>query len=174
MSSSFLLSSSMLLVIAFAAAAAASGGGAHNPDEQAAAAPGPIHPASAKTVTIISNPDVADAFKKGVPMLETGEYKINAGRRDAAGPVEVHLRDTDIFYILEGSATFVTGGTVQEGKTTAANEVRGTSISGGEAHKLSKGDVIVIPRGVPHWFKEVSQAPVLYFVVKSTAPEGTK
>jgi mannose-6-phosphate isomerase-like protein (cupin superfamily) len=174
MSSSFLFSSSMLLVIAFAAAAAASGGGSGHPEEQTPATPNVIHPASAKTVTIISNPDVAEAFKKGVPMLETGEYKINAGRRDTAGPVEVHLRDSDIFYILEGSAVFITGGTVQEGKTTAPNEVRGTSISGGETHKLSKGDVVVIPRGVPHWFKEVSQGPVLYFVVKTTAAEGAK
>jgi mannose-6-phosphate isomerase-like protein (cupin superfamily) len=174
MSSSFLLSSSMLLVIAFAAAAAASGDGATPPEQQGAAAPAVIHPASPTTVTIIPNTNVADAFKKGVPMLETGEYKINAGRRDGAGPVEVHLRDSDIFYILEGSATFITGGTVQEGKTTAPNEIRGTSISGGETHKVSKGDVVVIPHGVPHWFKEISQAPLLYFVVKSTAPEGTK
>jgi mannose-6-phosphate isomerase-like protein (cupin superfamily) len=174
MSSSFLLSSSMLLVIAFAAAAAASGDGSRNPEEQTPATPNVIHPSSPTTVTIIPNTNVTDAFKKGVPMLETGEYKINAGRRDGAGPVEVHLRDSDIFYILEGSATFITGGTVQEGKTTAPNEIRGTSISGGDSHKVSKGDVVVIPRGVPHWFKEVSQAPLLYFVVKSTAPEGTK
>jgi mannose-6-phosphate isomerase-like protein (cupin superfamily) len=174
MSSSFLLSSSLFLVIAFAAAAAASGDGSGRPEEQAAAAPAPIHPASATTVTVIPNTNVMEAFKKGVPMLETGEYKINAGRRDAPGGVEVHLRDSDIFYILEGSAVLITGGKVEEGKTTAPNEIRGTSITGGESRKVSKGDVVVIPRGVPHWFKEVPQVPMLYFVVKTTAPEGTK
>jgi mannose-6-phosphate isomerase-like protein (cupin superfamily) len=176
MSSSFLLSSSVFLMIAFAAAAAASGDGLPRPEPQtpAAPAPAPIHPSSPTAVTIIPGTKVTDAFKKGVPMLETGEYKINAGRRDAAGGVEVHNRDTDVFYILEGSAVLITGGTVQEPKTTAPNEIRGTSIVGGESHPVGKGDVIVIPRGVPHWFKEVPQVPLLYFVVKTTAPEGTK
>jgi mannose-6-phosphate isomerase-like protein (cupin superfamily) len=117
---------------------------------------------------------VTDAFKKGIGFVESSEFKINAGRRDGAGGVEVHNRDTDIFYILEGSAVLVTGGTVVGGKTTAPNEIRGTSITGGESHTVSKGDVIVIPRGLPHWFKEVPQVPLLYFVVKTTAPEGAK
>jgi mannose-6-phosphate isomerase-like protein (cupin superfamily) len=175
MSSSLFLSSSVFLMIMFAAAAA-SGDGLPGADPQTPAAPAPavIHPSSPTAVTIIPDTKVLDAFKKGVPMLETSEYKINAGRRDGAGGVEVHGRDTDVFYILEGSAVLITGGTVQDGKTTAPNEIRGTAITGGESHKVSKGDVIVIPRGVPHWFKEVPQVPLLYFVVKTTAPEGSK
>ena len=47
-----------------------------------------------------------------------------------------------------------------------ADELRGSSISGGEAHQLKKGDVIIVPVGVPHWFKEVSN-PFLYYVVKA-------
>ncbi len=177
MSSSLLLSSGMFLAIAFAAAAAASGsGGTRNPDPQtpAAPAPAPIHPSSPTAVTIIPNALVTDTFKKGGPLLETGEYKVQAARRDAPGQVEIHTRDTDVFYIVEGSAVLITGGTVQGRKTTAPNEVRGTSISGGDSQTVSKGDVIVIPRGVPHWFKEVPQVPLLYFVVKSVAPEGAK
>jgi mannose-6-phosphate isomerase-like protein (cupin superfamily) len=172
MSSSFLLSSSMLLVIAFAAAAAA-GGGSGEPQTPAAPAPAPIHP-STTTITIVPNTAVADAFKKGVGFVESGEFKINAGRRDAAGGAEVHGRDTDIFYILEGSAVLVTGGTVQEPKTISPNEIRGTGLTGGESHPVNKGDVIIVPRGLPHWFKEVPQTPLLYFVVKTTAPEGAK
>ena len=177
MSSSFLLSSSMLLVIAFAAAAAASGSGdgARDPEPQtpAAATPAPIRP-SAKDVTIVPNTTVDDAFKKGIGFVESSEFKINAGHREGPGGAEVHGRDTDIFYILEGTAVLITGGTVEGGKTTAPNEIRGTGITGGESHTVKKGDVVVIPRGLPHWFKEVPQVPLLYFVVKTTAPEGVK
>ena len=120
------------------------------------------------SVTLIESNKVAAAFAKGGPMLETGEFKIQAGRRDGPGIAEVHARDTDIFHFLEGSATFVTGGTATEPKTIAPDEIRGKEIQGGESHRVSKGDVIVVPRGVPHWFKEVN-GPLLYYVVKVTA-----
>jgi mannose-6-phosphate isomerase-like protein (cupin superfamily) len=68
---------------------------------------------------------------------------------------------------MEGSATFVTGGTVVEPATTGPGEARGKAITGGTPRHLQKGDVIVIPKGVPHWFTEVS-SPFLYFVVKVT------
>ena len=74
-------------------------------------------------------------------------------------------RWTDIVYVLEGTATFVTGGTAVDPKTIALNEIRGSAIEGGESRKLVKGDVIVVPHGVPHWFKEVS-SPFNYYVVK--------
>lgn len=53
--------------------------------------------------------------------------KLNASHRDAAGMAEVHELDTDIVYVLEGTATLVTGGTVQEGRTTAPAEIRGVT-----------------------------------------------
>lgn len=119
------------------------------------------------SVTLIDSNKVAAAFVKGGPLLETGEFKIQAGHRDGPGIVEIHARDTDIFHFLEGSATFVTGGTATEQKTIAPDEIRGKEIKGGESHRVSKGDVIVIPRGVPHWFKEVN-GPLDYYVVKVT------
>ena len=84
---------------------------------------------------------------------------------------EVHVRDTDIIYVLEGSATIVTGGQVVDGKTTATDEIRGRSIAGGTARRLAKGDLFIVPNGVPHWFTEV-QAPFLYYVVKTTSDGG--
>ena len=90
---------------------------------------------------------------------------VHASRREAAGQAEVHTRDTDIIYVLEGATTFVTGGTVVEGKTTAPDEIRGTAIKDGASRRLGKGDVIIVPNGTPHWFKEV-EGPVLYYVVK--------
>ena len=50
-------------------------------------------------------------------------------------------------------------------KTIQPNELRGESISGGQTFKIKKDDVIVIPKGVPHWFREVS-LPFTYYVVK--------
>ena len=55
------------------------------------------------------------------------------------------------------------------GKNTKAGQWLGTDIQGGESRHLSKGDVIVIPAGMPHWFKEVPKS-VSYFVVKVIKP----
>jgi len=116
-------------------------------------------------VTLISAARVKAAFAKGMPMVEVGDYKIHASRRDGPGMVEVHTRDTDIAYVLQGSATLVTGGAATDLKPIAAEELRGSGIVGGETRKLEPGDVIIIPNGIPHWFKEVS-GPLLYYVVK--------
>ncbi len=116
-------------------------------------------------VTYIASKDVAAAFGKGAVLLDAGEYMVHASRRDAAGQAEIHAKDTDIIYVLDGSATFVTGGSVPDGKTTAPDEIRGAAIVGGETRRLVKGDFIVVPNGTPHWFKEV-EAPFTYYVVK--------
>ncbi len=80
----------------------------------------------------------------------------------------MHLAETDIFYVQQGRATFVTGGHVVEPRSISTTELRGRAIEGGEARELRAGDVITIPCGVPHWFKRVD-APFTYYVVKSTA-----
>lgn len=112
------------------------------------------------------NGDVAKAFANGAALLETGEFKVHASRRDAPGEAEVHLNETDIFYVLGGSAKFVTGGKLVEPRSLNAHELRAPSIDGGDSQTLVAGDVIVIPKGVPHWFKSV-KAPFTYYVVKS-------
>ena len=75
------------------------------------------------------------------------------------------VRDADLIYVLEGSATFVTGGRVVDGKTTAPDEIRGASIEGGETRLLARGDVIIVPAGTPHWFSEIQEA-ISYTVVR--------
>lgn len=119
-------------------------------------------------VAYLKSDSVQAAFMKGSPLLETGTYKIHASRRDADGQAEVHVRDTDIVYVLDGTATLVTGGQVVNGKTTARDEQRGDAIVGGQTQHLIKGDVVVVPNGTPHLFKDVT-APFLYYVVKVTA-----
>jgi mannose-6-phosphate isomerase-like protein (cupin superfamily) len=116
---------------------------------------------------VIDHAKVDDAFAKGLPILLTSSYKIQTGRRVVPGKVEIHDRDTDIFYILEGAATFTTGGTPNGAKPVRPGETSADTITGGTARKLTKGDVVVVPAGVPHWFNEVS-GTFLYFVVKVT------
>jgi len=111
---------------------------------------------------------VADGFSKG-SVLDDGSngenYMVHASRREKPGMSEVHELDTDIIYVLEGTATFVTGGTSVNSKMVAANEFRGSMIDGGETRQLKKGDVVIVPKGTPHWFKQVDGA-FLYYVVK--------
>jgi glc operon protein GlcG len=121
--------------------------------------------------TYLSSARIAAAFKAGMPLVETPGYKVHASRREAPGMAEVHVRDTDIIYVLEGTATVITGGEVVDGTTTAPDEIRGASIRGGQAQRLEHGDVFIVPQGVPHWFKDV-QGPFLYYVVKATGQAG--
>lgn len=126
------------------------------------------HSSPVGSVIYFPGEKVKAAFVKGEALLgPEGErnYSILAGRRDRPGEAEIHALDTDIFYVVEGSATFVTGGTPVDSRTTAPNEMRATSIEGGETRHLSKDDVLIIPKGVPHWFKAV-EPPFLYYVVK--------
>jgi uncharacterized protein GlcG (DUF336 family)/quercetin dioxygenase-like cupin family protein len=120
---------------------------------------------AAMNVSYFPAPQVKKAFEKGMPLSEIGNYKVHASHRDAAGVAEIHTHDTDIIYMLEGAATLVTGGTVVDGKRIEPEEVRGKEITGGESRRIGKGDVIVIPHGTPHWFKEVD-GPIDYYVVK--------
>jgi len=127
-------------------------------------------------VTFIPAAQVAAAFEKGQPLVETAGYKVHASRREGSGMAEVHVRDTDIIYVLQGTATLVTGGQVVDGRVTAVDEIRGASIAGGVEQPLGKGDVFIVPNGVPHLFTKV-QAPFTYYVVKATsagAERGTR
>jgi mannose-6-phosphate isomerase-like protein (cupin superfamily) len=123
------------------------------------------HAHAQSKVTYLGSSTVASAFAKGTPLLEVQGYKIHASRREGPGMAEIHARDTDIIYVLDGTATIVTGGTAIDTRTTAKDEVRGASIQDGEARTLRKGDVMVVPNGTPHWFKDVN-GPFLYYVVK--------
>ncbi len=126
--------------------------------------PSPAMPA----VAYFDGKTVAAAFAKGSVLVDGSQgrnYMVHASHRDQAGLAELHTHDADIIYVLKGSATFVTGGTVVDGKNIEPTEIRGASIAGGETRRLAKGDVIIVPRNTPHWFKEI-QGPFDYYVVK--------
>jgi uncharacterized protein GlcG (DUF336 family)/mannose-6-phosphate isomerase-like protein (cupin superfamily) len=129
---------------------------------------GEVNPeATPAAVTYFEKEKVAAAFEKGAVLFNASDkYMVHASHRDKAGLGELHTKDADIIYVLEGTAVFVTGGTLVEPKPIAADEIRGKEITGGETRHLSKGDVIIVPAGTPHWFKEVS-VPFNYYVVKA-------
>ncbi|HSD26683.1 MAG TPA: heme-binding protein [Vicinamibacteria bacterium] len=118
-----------------------------------------------RAVSHLGAKDVEAAFAAGRPLLETGDYKVHASRREGPGQAEVHDRDTDVIRVLSGTAVLVTGGKVTDPKTAGPGEIRGTAIEGGETRALKPGDVVVVPHGVPHWFREVP-GPLTYYVVK--------
>jgi mannose-6-phosphate isomerase-like protein (cupin superfamily) len=120
---------------------------------------------SPTAVTYISHDKVTAALAKGGPMVTASNLIVQGGHRDKTGQVEVHEKETDVIYVQDGEATFVTGGKMIGGKLSKPGQYLGTEIQGGETHHLTKGDAIVVQAGTPHWFKEVP-GTISYFVVK--------
>jgi len=86
--------------------------------------------------------------------------------RQHSGGGELHQNFADIFFILDGHATVVTGGSLVDGKTAGPGEIRGKSVEGGARQELKAGDVVHIPAGMPHQTLVEDGASVTYFVVK--------
>jgi glc operon protein GlcG len=118
-------------------------------------------------VSFADHAKVSEALARGGPIASREDLHllVSGSHRDKNGGVEVHDHETDVIYIVSGEATFVTGGKMLNGKSTKAGQWLGTDIQGGEPHHLGPGDVIVVPAGVPHWFKQVP-GQVSYYVVK--------
>ena len=121
--------------------------------------------AFAADVTYVPHDKVNAALAKSTTLVTASDLLVSGSHRNGPGQVEVHDKETDVLYVIDGEATFVTGGTMIGGKVNKPGQHLGTSIDGGETHHLSKGDVIVIPAGTPHWFKEIPGS-ISYYVVK--------
>jgi mannose-6-phosphate isomerase-like protein (cupin superfamily) len=87
-------------------------------------------------------------------------YQVNAAHRAPIGQVaNQHDTQAELFMVLDGTATMVTGGKIVEPARNGAN-VTGKSIEGGTKQKLAKGDFLLVPAGVPHWFTDIAPAGV--------------
>ena len=116
-------------------------------------------------VTYVPHDKVTATMAKGGAIIEDkGGLRVLAQRR-GTGEVEVHMKTNHVFIIVEGEATFITGGTLVGSKNTAPDEVRAASVQGGQTHHLTKGDVITIPANTPHWFKEIPSGTIAYYAV---------
>jgi quercetin dioxygenase-like cupin family protein len=119
--------------------------------------------------TYADHAKVATALAKNGELAQGEGYRVTGAHRDGPGRVEVHEKEADIFYVTDGEATFVTGGTMVDGKMAKTGQWLGNDIQGGETHHLTKGDVVVVPAGTPHWFKEV-RSSIHYVLVKVIKP----
>jgi mannose-6-phosphate isomerase-like protein (cupin superfamily) len=99
-------------------------------------------------------------------------YRSEGDKQTAA----LHYKVSEVYHVMSGSATFVTGGTMVNAKTREAGSmevskedgpgVSGTAIQGGVNHQLKAGDVIVIPAGTPHWFSKI-EGSIGYLVIRA-------
>lgn len=121
-----------------------------------------------------SNAELMDVLKKNIPkatdqasspIANESSYRINVVHRTKPGAAMAHAtgpaKGTEVHYIIDGSATVITDGTLNRGTPGGPPG----SIQGGVEHHLAKGDVIVIPAGTPHWYKEVNGS-VTYLEVR--------
>ncbi len=77
-------------------------------------------------VTYVDSAKVAAALEKGGALAKGDDFTVSGARRTGPGQVEVHEKETDIFYVVDGEATFVTGGKMIGGKQTPARSMAGT------------------------------------------------
>lgn len=115
-------------------------------------------------VTYVHHDKVSATMAKGGPIIEDTGLRVLAQRR-GSGEVEVHETTNHVFIIVDGEATFVTGGTLVGAKQTAPGQIRASDVQGGQVHHLTKGDVITVPAKTPHWFKDVPTKTVAYYAV---------
>src|SRR3984957_21231949 len=125
------------------------------------------------TKTFTSAADVAGLLAKaksehkdGQPtvienILHLAPYNANLEYRTAVGPAAVHEREAEMFYVLDGSATLITGGKLTNEKRTNAENLSGTGIEGGSSQAVAKGDVVIVPENTPHWFSAINGSVVL-------------
>ena len=115
-------------------------------------------------------PDQANFMQ---PLLQAAPYTVNLEYRvkDVKGNPSVHETEAEVFYVVEGSATLVTGGKLRDEKRTNATNLSGTAIDGGSSRHVAKGDFFLVPENMPHGFTDSSDALVL---MSLHIPRGTK
>ena len=94
-------------------------------------------------------------------ILRLAPYSANLEYRTSVGPAAVHEKEAEMFYVIDGSATLMTGGKLTEEKRTNAENLTGKGIEGGSSQKLGKGDFAIVPEGTPHWFSSINGRIVL-------------
>ena len=125
--------------------------------------------AESATVLKSMNPDgVAD---QQIKVVDIGKYNVAVGILHRSGKAKQnaisHSDITEIYYVIDGAGTFVTGGTMTNASTADPNgstvkvlvgpSTNGAGIDGGQSRKIGPGDVIVVPPGVAHWFSAIEK-----------------
>ncbi len=104
-------------------------------------------------------------------MIQLAPYNVSLESRNAVANAAVHDREAELFYVIDGSATLVTGGKLKDEKRTNAENLSGSGIEGGESRHVAKGDFVMVPEGTPHWFSAIDGTVVL---MSLHLPRGAK
>jgi len=142
----------------------------------------PVAPA-ASARTMVSAADVAAMIAKArvgrkpdqallaQSMIRLDQYNVSLEYRASVANAAVHETEAELFYVIDGSATLVTGGRLKnESRTNAAN-LSGSGIEGGLSRHVAKGDFVMVPEGVPHWFSAIDGTVVLMSLHLPHAPK---
>ena len=100
------------------------------------------------------------------PLKEYPQHSIMLSVRIRSGIAELHEDFADLFFVLEGRATLVTGGTVADPETAAPGEIRGSTVMGGNRQELRPGDVAHVAAGTPHHMLLAGDKTLTCLVVK--------
>ena len=119
-------------------------------------------------VNYVDRDEVNKYFDKPGTFITGPDFEVQGNYRVKAGLAELHVKETDVLYIIDGTGILVTGGSITGSHETGPDQFRGTAIEGGETHNLKKGDVITVRAGIPHWFK--AAGGIRYLVVKVRKP----
>jgi mannose-6-phosphate isomerase-like protein (cupin superfamily) len=94
-------------------------------------------------------------------ILQLAPYNVNLEYRAAVGPASVHEKEAELFFVIDGSGTLVTGGKLVGETRTNAENLSGTGVDGGASRAVAKGDYFIVPENTPHWFSKVNGTLVL-------------
>ena len=105
----------------------------------------------------------ADQPNFSQPIVALAPYSANLEYRVGGlpAPASTHAKDAEMFYVVEGTGTVVTGGRLQNERATNADNASGTGIEGGDSRRIAAGDFVLVPQGTPHWFTQIDGALVL-------------
>jgi mannose-6-phosphate isomerase-like protein (cupin superfamily) len=124
-------------------------------------------PAAQAPKTFVSSADVTALIAKAKatrkpdqanlaqPLLQLAPYTANLEYRAGVANGAVHEKEAEMFYVVEGAGTLVTGGKLTGETRTNAENLSGSGIEGGKSQHVAKGDFIMVPENTPHWFSAI-------------------
>lgn len=104
------------------------------------------------------------------PLLRLAPYAANLEYRAAVGGASVHETRAELFYVVQGEANLVTGGTLVNPSRTNAENLAGSAIANGAARRVAQGDLFIVPEKTPHQFVDIDNGPIV--LISMHVPRG--